>query len=88
MSKSRQLLPGLLLVLFLCVFTQVGIAAGNVNSCDEVSLNRALSGGGDVTITCTGTITLSRTIEILTNTRAAELGVAVLTCGGFSCFPA
>ena len=48
--------------------TPIVRAAGVVSSCDEASLLAALSGGGMVTFTCSGTITLTGTITITADT--------------------
>ena len=43
-------------------------AGGVVSVCDEAHLRAALAGGGTVTFSCSGTITLTATIRILADT--------------------
>ena len=45
-----------------------GPSAGVVSVCDEAHLLAALSGGGNVTFTCSGMITLTATIIIAATT--------------------
>jgi len=52
-------------------------SAGSVGTCDESHLKTALSGGGLVTFSCTGTITLSSTIVISASTIIAGPGVTI-----------
>ena len=60
-----------LLTLLALTFSALGVtpvhAAGNVGSCNESSLRTAISGGGTVTFSCSGTIVLASTIDIYGN---------------------
>jgi hypothetical protein len=57
-------------------------AAGVVSTCDETHLRAALVGGGAVTFTCSGTITVTSTIAILLNTTIDGTGQKVTISGG------
>jgi hypothetical protein len=61
-------------------------AAGVVNTCDETHLRAALAGGGTVTFTCSGTITLTAAnggaITISSNTKIDGTGQNVTISGG------
>ena len=63
----RSLVPSLAatLLLLTCCST---FAGGIVTNCTETSLRAALAGGGTVTFACDGTIVLSNTLVIATNT--------------------
>lgn len=56
-------------------------AGGTVATCNEASLLTALNGGGTVTFTCDGTITLSATISISANTTLDATGHTVTLSG-------
>ena len=56
-------------------------AGGVVGTCDESHLNTALSGGGSVTFSCSGTITLTSTITISANTSIDGTGQTVTISG-------
>ena len=64
--------------------TPIMRAAGVVSSCDEASLLAALSGGGKVTFTCSGTITLTGTITVSADTIIDGAGQNVTVSGGFA----
>ena len=57
-------------------------AAGVVSTCDETHLRAALAGGGTVTFTCSGTITLGSTITISSDTTIDGTGQNVTISGG------
>jgi hypothetical protein len=57
-------------------------AAGVVSTCDEMHLRAALAGGGAVTFTCSGTITVTSTVAILLNTTIDGTGQNVTISGG------
>ena len=73
----------LVLVSFLLFLTPAPIAhaAGVVSVCDESHLVAALSGGGSVTFACSGTITLTSTITIASNTTLDGAGQTVTISG-------
>ena len=56
-------------------------AGGVVSVCDEAHLLAALAGGGTVTFSCSGTITLTSTITIATNTTIDSSGQNVTISG-------
>ncbi|MCU0502906.1 MAG: hypothetical protein MUC51_14290 [Anaerolineae bacterium] len=56
-------------------------AAGVVSTCNEASLVAALAGGGTVTFSCSGTITLASTITISTDTTLDGAGQTVTIHG-------
>jgi hypothetical protein len=56
-------------------------ASGIVSVCDEASLRAALDGGGTVTFSCSGTITLTATITIAADTTIDGSGQAVTISG-------
>ena len=78
--ESRHLL-GVPALLILFVAAAPAHAAGIVTVCDEAHLLSALSGGGDVTFTCSGTITLTDTITITSGTTVDGSGQAVTISG-------
>ena len=55
-------------------------AAGVVSVCDEAHLKAALAGGGTVTVTCSGRITLTSTITITDNTTIEGNGQNITNC--------
>ena len=59
-------------------------AGGVVSVCDEGHLLAALSGGGTVTFTCSGTINLASTITISANTTIDGSGRAVTISGNYA----
>src|SRR5215472_13548536 len=77
----RILLIALLFVIAMAC-TPIMRAAGVVSSCDEGSLLTAVSGGGTVTFTCSGTITLTATITIYADTTIDGSGQNVTISGG------
>ena len=78
--KSRHLLiiPVLLALAAPVPLVQAG---GVVSVCDEASLVTALSGGGTVSFTCSGTITLTSPITIAANTTIDGSGQSVTISG-------
>ena len=56
-------------------------AGGVVSVCDEAHLRTALSGGGTVTFSCSGYITLASTITISANTTVDGSGQNVTLSG-------
>lgn len=75
------LLTGLILGVSAPIAVQAG---GTVSTCDEPSLLAALSGGGNVTFACDGTITLTNTVTISSNTTLDGIGHNVTISGGNS----
>src|SRR5260221_13889497 len=72
----------LLLAVFTCFLMALPETFGaTVFSCDENELALAISGGGTVTFACEGTITLSRTIIVTTNTVLDTEGAHVTISG-------
>lgn len=57
-------------------------AGGVVQDCSAASLRASIAGGGLVTLACDGTITLTETIEITTDTVLEGFGRAVVLSGG------
>src|SRR6266404_1220368 len=80
-GRSRILLAALLVALAMA-YAPVARAAGVGSSCDEASLLSAISGGGTVTFTCSGTITLTATITIFADTTIDGTGRNVTISGG------
>jgi hypothetical protein len=81
---------GLFRILFIALLfviamacTPIVRAAGVVSSCDETSLLSAISGGGTVTFTCSGTITLTATITFSSNTTVDGAGQNVILSAVF-----
>src|SRR5882762_9443429 len=77
-----SILLAALLVALAMAYAPVARAAGVVSSCDEASLLTAVSGGGRVTFTCSGTITLTATITIPADTTIDGTGQNVTISGG------
>ncbi len=71
-----------LLVALAMAYAPLARAAGVVSSCDEPSLLTAVSGGGRVTFTCSGTITLTAIITIPADTTIDGTGQNVSISGG------
>jgi predicted outer membrane repeat protein len=75
-----------LLVALAFAYTPPAQAGGVVSTCDEASLRAALTGGGTVTFTCSGTITLTAAsggaIAILSDTTIDGAGQNVTISGG------
>src|SRR5512134_3170195 len=57
-------------------------SAGTVTTCNEASLLAALSGGGNVTFACSGTITLASTYTVSASTVIDGSGQSVTISGG------
>ena len=77
-----RILLGAMLVALAMVCAPVARAGGVVSSCDETSLLTAVSGGGMVKFTCSGTITLTATITISADTTIDGTGQNVTISGG------
>ena len=76
------ILHAALLVALAMAYAPVARSGGVVSSCDEASLLTAVSGGGLVTFTCSGTITLTATITIFADTTIDGTGRNVTISGG------
>jgi Chlamydia polymorphic membrane protein (Chlamydia_PMP) repeat len=74
-------LAAILVLLALAVPPLPAQAGGVVSVCDENNLKSALSGGGTVTFSCSGIITLTSTITIAANTTIDGSGQNVLISG-------
>lgn len=89
-SRHNYLIPVFLLLTLLFSALMVAPAtvraAGTVATCDETTLRTALTGGGTVTFSCSGTITLSsgNPIIITANTILDGTGQTVTISGGGS----
>src|SRR4051812_20072066 len=71
MNQGTRLGAGVRLFVTLCVLTCLQITAkagGVVTSCTEFDFAAQVAGGGTVTFTCTGTISVSGPQTITTNT--------------------
>jgi predicted outer membrane repeat protein len=79
LAHGTKLGAAVLLAVLICA-AQVR-AAGVVSTCNEASLNGALAGGGLVTFSCSGTIVLTSTITISTNTTIDATGQSVTLSG-------
>lgn len=66
----------------LFVSVPVAQAAGTVSVCDQAHLASALAGGGTVTFSCSGTVVLTSTITIASNTTLDGNGQNVSISGG------
>ncbi|MCB0186453.1 MAG: right-handed parallel beta-helix repeat-containing protein, partial [Caldilineaceae bacterium] len=69
----------------ICIFATAPLplhAAGVVSTCDETNLRTALAGGGTVSFACSGVITLTQTIEVVTATTIDGAGQQVTLSGG------
>src|SRR5436190_20562726 len=73
---------GGLVVVFLFIAHPHGLASGVVTNCTEADVRAALEGGGAVTFACDGTITLTNTLTIATNTVLDASGRLVVLSGG------
>ena len=60
-------------------------AGGIVSVCDEAHLLAALAGGGTVTFSCSGTITLTADITIAADTTIDGSGQTVTISGNHAC---
>jgi len=76
----RGVLPLVVLVIS-TLPTPPAHAAGTVTVCDEANLRTALSGGGEVTFACSGTIILADRISITSDTTVDGSGQAVTISG-------
>jgi predicted outer membrane repeat protein len=82
-SGRRVFLASLLIALtFVCV--PPAQAGGVVSTCDETHLRSALAGGGIVTFTCGGTITLTATLTPTSDTTISGTGQNVTISGNHS----
>ncbi|MBC7870320.1 MAG: right-handed parallel beta-helix repeat-containing protein, partial [Chitinophagaceae bacterium] len=79
--RYQALIVGVVFGLLL-IFTARLQAAGVVAVCDEASLDAALAGGGVVSFTCSGTITITATKVVGANTIIDGAGQAVTISGG------
>lgn len=78
----NRIIPGWpALVVIMALFSARAWAEGTVTTCDEASLRAALAGGGAVTFACDGTIVLTNTITIATNTVLDASGRSVVISG-------
>ena len=68
-------------LLSLGLFTSTARAGGDVTVCDEAHLRSALSGGGLVTFSCSGVITLSSPVGIVDDTTIDGSGETVTISG-------
>lgn len=86
MSGKRSISLILSLVAFFIIWAasidRPAFAAGVVNTCTEAGLTTAITGGGNVTFACSGTITLTSTISISANTTIDGTGQNVAISGG------
>ena len=73
-----------ILVLLALALPSSAHAGGGVSVCDEAHLLSALSGGGTVEFSCSGTIALTSTITISTDTTIDGTGQAVTISGNNS----
>lgn len=80
----KRLVTILIFALLPALFAAPARAGGDVGVCDEAHLLAALSGGGTVTFSCSGTITLSSTIGIAEDTTIDGGGQDVTISGGDS----
>ncbi len=78
--KNNSLLP-VALIASAFLFTPVAHAAGVVGTCDEPHLLAAVAGGGNVTFSCSGVITLSNPVPIQWPTNIDGAGVVTLSNG-------
>jgi hypothetical protein len=79
--RPKHLVTRILGLLVLTLPASPAHAGGVVSICDEAHLLAALSGGGTVTFTCSGTITLASTITIAANTTIDGSGQNVTISG-------
>jgi hypothetical protein len=79
--RHQTLIVGVVFGLLL-IFNARSQAAGVVAVCDEASLDAALAGGGTLSFTCSGTITLTATKVVGANTIIDGAGQAVTISGG------
>jgi len=70
-----------MVVLFVSVIVPKACIAAVVSTCDEAGLRVALSSGGTITFACDGTITLSNTITVATDTVLDGSGHNVVISG-------
>lgn len=75
-------LVAILLFLALALPASSAHAGGVVTVCDEAHLRAALAGGGTVTFSCSGTITLAATLTIAANTTIDGSGHHIILSGG------
>jgi predicted outer membrane repeat protein len=82
LRRAAWLLSVAAVLLAAFVWAPEARAGGVVSTCDEVHLNSALAGGGSVTFSCSGTITLTSAITIAANTSIDGTGQTVAVSGG------
>jgi hypothetical protein len=80
-GRPRILIAALLVALAMA-YAPVARSGGVVSSCDEASLLTAVTGGGIVTFTCSGTITLTAGITISADTTIDGTGQNITISGG------
>src|SRR5258707_975178 len=77
-------LPALMLLALVLPSVPPRVIAGTVTNCDDASLRAALVGGGTVSFACDGTIVLTNTLIIGSNTVLDGTGHHVMISGGNS----
>ena len=85
MPRSRTLTVSRLILSLSAVIFAAGLparAGGVVSDCTETALRAALAGGGTVTFSCSGTITLTNTVVITTPTVLDGTSQQVVLSGG------
>lgn len=80
-NMPPKYLVAILVLLTLAVPASHAQAGGAVSICDEAHLRAALAGGGTVTFVCSGTIILTATIIIGTNTNIDGSGQTIIISG-------
>ena len=79
--RSKHLMI-VLILLVLALPAAPAQAGGVVDACNETALKAALTGGGTVTFSCSGTITLTSGVWIAANTTIDGSGQNVTISGG------
>jgi hypothetical protein len=83
MKQFSLVLTGFLLGIVFCQ-PHMAMAAGDVTTPTDSALRTAMAGGGLVTISCSGTITLNSPITVSSDTELACFGNVVISGGGNS----
>ncbi len=78
----RSILRLCLLLLVVSFILSQKMSAATVTVCDEASLRAAITNGGTINFGCDGTIVLSSTLQITTNTVLDGTGRNVVLSGG------
>src|SRR5690242_1061392 len=83
MPVAAALAGTMLAALFLLLTPRAAQAGGVVATCNQASLVAAMAGGGSVTFSCNGTITLTSQIVISQNTTidGGVLGLVTISGG-------